>query len=513
MPNRRVEMRRVREILRLKYELGLADRRISDSLGVARSTVADHLGRARMAGIGWPLPAEMDDEGLERLLFPPPPPSSVQRPQPDLPLIHTELRRKGVTLQLLWQEYKAVHPDGYQYTRFCDLYREWSGRLDLPMRFDHKAGERTFVDYAGQTVPIIDRMTGEVREAEIFVAVLGASSYTFAEAAWTQSLPDWIGSHVRAFEFFGGVTEIVTPDNPKSCVTKPCRYEPGLNPTYQDMASHYNVAVIPARVRKPRDKAKVELGVLLVERWILARLRNRTFFSLTELNEAIGELLEYLNDRPFKKLPGTRRRLYEELDKPALKPLPLAPFEYAEWNRPGVNIDYHVEIDGHYYSVPYRLVKERVDARVTSATVEIFYKGKRVASHARSLRKGKHTTLKEHMPKSHQAYLEWTPSRIIGWAEKTGQNTAALVAAVMEKRPHPEQGFRSCLGIMRLGKEFGGDRLEAACKRALAVNAISYKSVKSILKTGLDKQPLPQERDRQANLIDHPNIRGSDYYH
>ena len=506
-------MRRVREILRLKYELGLADRRISRSLGVARSTVADHITRARMAGIGWPLPADMDDEALEGLLFPPPPSSSIQRPQPDLPLIHTELRRKGVTLQLLWQEYKAVHPDGYQYTRFCDLYREWSGRLDLPMRFDHKAGERTFVDYAGQTVPIVDRMTGEVREAEIFVAVLGASSYTFAEATWTQSLPDWIGSHVRAFEFFEGVTEIVTPDNPKSGVTKPCRYEPDLNPTYQDMATHYNVAIIPARVRKPKDKAKVEAGVLLVERWILARLRNRTFFSLTELNEAIGELLENLNNRPFKKLPGTRRRLYEELDKPALKPLPLNPFEYAEWKRPGVNIDYHVEIDGHYYSVPYRLVKERVDARVTSATVEIFYKGKRVASHARSRRRGKHTTLKEHMPKSHQAYLEWTPSRIVGWAEKTGENTAALVAAVMERRPHPEQGFRSCLGIMKLGKEFGGERLEAACKRALAVNAISYKSVKSILKTGLDRQPLPQERDRQTNLIDHPNIRGSDYYH
>lgn len=506
-------MRRVREILRLKYELGLADRRISGSLGVARSTVADHLARAKMAGIGWPLPPGMDDEALEGLLFPPAPPSSIPRPQPDLSLIHRELRRKGVTLQLLWQEYKALHPEGYQYTRFCDLYREWAGKLDLPMRFDHKAGEKTFVDYAGQTVPVVDRLTGEIREAEIFVAVLGASSYTFAEATWTQSLPDWIGSHVRAFEYFGGATEIVTPDNPRSGVTRPCRYEPDLNPTYQDFAAHYGIAIIPARVRKPRDKAKVEAGVLLVERWILARLRNRAFFSLTELNEAIAELLEDLNNRPFKKLPGTRRKLYEELDRLALKPLPLNPFEYAEWKRPGVNIDYHVEIDGHYYSVPCRLVRERVDARVTSTTVEIFYKGKRVASHARSHGKGKHTTVKEHMPKSHQAYLEWTPSRIVSWAEKTGENTAALIASVMEKRPHPEQGFRSCLGIMKLGKEFGDERLEAACKRALAVNAISYKSVKSILKTGLDGQPLPEERDRQTNLVDHPNIRGSDYYH
>jgi len=381
MANRRIAMRRVREILRLKYELGLTERGISRSLGIARSTVADHLGRARMAGLDWPLPAGMDDEALERLLFPPPPPSFVQRPQPDLPLIHRELRRKGVTLQLLWQEYKAGHPDGYQYTRFCDLYRKWSGKLDLPMRFDHKAGEKMFVDYAGQTVPVVDRLTGEIREAEIFVAVLGASNYSFAEATWTQSLPDWIGSHVRAFEYFGGVTEIVTPDNPKVGVTRPCRYEPDINPTYQDLASHYGVAIIPARVGKPKDKAKVEAGVLLVERWILARLRNHTFFSLAELNEAIGELLEDLNDRPFRKLPGTRRRLYEELDRPALKPLPSSPFEYAEWVRPGVNIDYHVEIDGHYYSVPYRLVKERVDARITATTVEVFHKGKRVATH------------------------------------------------------------------------------------------------------------------------------------
>ena len=513
MPNRRLTMRKVRDILRLKYENRLTNRQIARSLSAARSTVADHLTRARMAGIEWPLPDGLDDEALERLLFPPPQPNSVERPPPDLPLIHNELRRKGVTLQLLWQEYKAQDPNGYQYTRFCDLYRGWSGKLDLPMRFDHKAGEKAFVDYAGHTVPIVNRLTGESHEAQIFVAVLGASSYTFAEATWTQSLPDWIGSHVRAFEYFGGTPEVAVPDNLKSSVTRACRYEPDINPTYQEMASHYGVAVIPARVRKPKDKAKVEAGVQLVERWILARLRNRTFFSLAELNEAIGHLLEDLNNRPFKKLPGSSRRsMFEELDKPALKPLPANRYEYAEWVTAKVNIDYHVEVAGHYYSVPYRLVRERVEARLTSSTVEIFRKGKRVASHIKSRQKGKHTTVKEHMPRSHQAYLEWTPSRIVGWAEKTGPATAALAAAIMEGRAHPQQGFRSCLGVMRLGKEYGPQRLEAACVRALAVNAISYRSVRSILQTCLDKQPLPGKQEPQTGIDDHPNIRGSDYY-
>ena len=511
MPNRRLTMRKVRDILRLKYENRLTNRQIARSLSAARSTVADHLTRARMAGIEWPLPDGLDDEALERLLFPPPQPNSVERPPPDLPLIHNELRRKGVTLQLLWQEYKAQDPNGYQYTRFCDLYRGWSGKLDLPMRFDHKAGEKAFVDYAGHTVPIENRLTGESHEAQIFVAVLGASSYTFAEATLTQSLPDWIGSHVRAFEYFGGTPEVAVPDNLKSSVTKACRYEPDINPTYQEMESHYGVAVIPARVRKPKDKAKVEAGVQLVERWILARLRNRTFFSLAELNEAIGHLLEDLNNRPFKKLPGSRRSMFEELDKPALKPLPLNRYEYAEWKKARVNIDYHVEVDGHYYSVPYRLAREEVEVRKTSAIIEMFCKGNRAASHIRSHRKGGHTTANEHMPKSHQRFREWTPSRIVGWAEKTGPATAELAAAIMEGRPHPEQGFRSCLGVMRLGREYGGERLEAACRRAVEIKAFSYASVKSILKSGLDRGAAI-ETTAEPEPMDHPNIRGSGYY-
>jgi len=506
-------MRKVREALRLKFSCGLSVSGIARSLCVARSTVSEYLSRANSAGISWPLSNDLNDDALERLLFPLPlsVPSS-KRPLPDFSDIHEELKRKGVTLLLLWQEYKAKHPDGYQYTRFCNLYRKWKGHLDLPMRFNHKAGEKMFVDYCGQTLPVVNRKTGEVREAQIFVAVLGASSYTFAEATWTQSLPDWTGSHVRAFENFGGVTEIIVPDNLASGVSKACRYEPDINPTYQDLAMHYGTAVIPARVRKPRDKAKVESGVLLVERWILAKLRHRTFFSLAESNEAIGELREALNNRPFKKLPGSRRSLFEKLDKPALKPLPPSPYQYAEWKKAKVNIDCHVEVLDHYYSVPYRLVRQTVDIRTTSATIEIYHKGKRQASHMRNRFKGRHTTTKAHMPKSHQRYLEWTPSRILIWAKKTGEATADLLAEIMARRPHPEQGFRSCLGIMRLGKAYGDERLEAACERALVINAFSYKSVQSILKTGLDQQPLP-EQPKQQDPIDHQNIRGSHYYH
>lgn len=511
MPNRSLSMRKIRDILRLKHKNKLANRQIAKSLSIPKSTVADHLTRAKMAGLEWPLPNDMDDTMLERFLFPPPPSVSAHRPMPDFANVHQELKRKGVTLLLLWQEHKSQNPDGYQYTRFCDLYREWKGKLNLSMRQVHIAGEKMFVDYCGLTVEVVDRTSGEARDAQVFVAVLGASNYAYAEATWTQSLPNWIGSHVRAFKYFGGAPQVVVPDNLKSGITKPCRYEPDTNPTYHDMAQHYGVAVIPARVRKPKDKAKVEAGVQLVERWILARLRNRTFFCLAQLNEAIGELLEQLNNRPFQKLPGSRRSAFERIDKPELKPLPSQPYEYAEWKRPKVNIDYHVEVDGHYYSAPYRLVREKVDVRITATVVEIFRKGSRVASHARSHRKGKHTTVKDHMPQSHQQYLEWTPSRIIDWAKKTGPQTAMLIAEIMESRPHPQQGFRSCLGVMRLSGEYGPARMEAACKRALDIKSATYKSVKSILQTGLDKQPLPEKK--KTALIDHSNIRGSDYYH
>jgi transposase len=506
-------MRRIKEVLRLHHESGLGQRQIGRSLGISHATVREYLRRAAESGISWPLPDTLSDTQLEHRLFPPPIMIPAgERPLPDWSSQYKELKRKGVTLFLLWQEYKAIYPEGYQYSRFCDLYRAWASKVDVSMRQTHKAGEKMFVDYAGQTLPVTNPKTGEIRQAQVFVATLGASSYTYAEATWTQTLPDWIGSHTRAFAFFGGVTEILVPDNLKSGVTTPCRYEPGINRTYMDLAAHYGTAIIPARVRKPKDKAKVESGVQVAERWILASLRNRTFFSLGEANVSIAELLTQLNDRPFQKLPGSRREMFETLEKSTLKQLPAQPYTYAEWEKAKVHIDYHVEVDGHYYSVPYQLIKQRLHVRVTAHTVECFLKGQRVASHRRSTHKGKHTTVTEHMPKAHQQYAEWTPQRLVRWAASHGPNTSGLVEAIMRKRVHPQQGFRSALGLMRLGKQYGPQRLENACERALATGAISYKSVASILKENLDKQPV-QKAQESAEPIEHGNIRGAGYYH
>jgi transposase len=504
-------MRKIREVLRLKHEFGLSNRDIAKSCSIGRTTVSDYLSRVSAAGLGWPLPPGVDDAAVERFLFPPSPPPGLKRPLPDWSEIHLELRRKGVTLMLLWEEYKSVYPEGYQYSQFCELYRRWRGLLKLWMRHDHRAGEKLFVDYAGQTVEVINPKTGEITDAQIFVAVLGASSYTFSEATWTQSLPDWISSHERAFSFFGGVPELLIPDNLKSGVNKACRYEPDLNPTYQDMAKHFGTAVIPARVRKPRDKAKVENGVQVVERWILARLRKRTFFNLDELNRAIKGLLEELNNRSMQKLKRSRKELFEKLDRPALRPLPPFPFPYAEWKKARVNIDYHIELDRHYYSVPHQLAGKQLDVRYSARTVEIFHKGKRVASHRRSFKKGCHSTTPEHMPRSHREYLKWTPQRLLGWAAKTGPACEGLARAIMNSRTHPQQGFRSVLGIMNLAKTFGDERLEAACQKALNIKAKSYTSVKSILKNGLDQKQAKQ--GSQPSLpIQHQNIRGKNYY-
>ena len=506
-------MRKIKEVLRLKWTQDLSNRQIAKSCGIGRPTVSEYLRRAEEAGLSWPLPSGLDEVALERRLFPPPPnlPAPI-RGLPDWPRIHQELKRKGVTLFLLWQEYREAHPQGYQYSWFCEHYRAWQGKLDVVMRQVHRAGEKLFVDYAGHTVPVTDPVTGELREAQIFVAVLGASSYTYAEATWTQGLQDWVGSHMRSFAFLGGVPELVVPDNLRSGITKAHRYEPDINPTYQDMAEHYGVAVLPARVRRPKDKAKAEAGVLLVERWILAALRNRLFFSLAELNAAIRELLEKLNARSFKKLPGSRREHFETLDKPALRPLPAAPYVYAEWKKARVHIDYHVEVDRHYYSVPHALIKKQLEIRITQNTIECFHRGNRIASHRRSFQKGRHTTVTAHMPEAHRQAGEWTPERLSNWAAKTGPATEKLIMAVLTSRKHPQQAYRSCLGILRLGKAYGDDRLEAACQRALTLGSHSYKSIESILKHGLDKKPLAEQTE-PVLPEDHDNIRGPSYYH
>lgn len=511
MAAERVSMRKTKEILRLYFGMRLRKRQVARSCNSSHSTVADYVRRAEAAGIGWPLPEGLDEATLEAKLF-----SGktiivpLEKPLPQWTDIHKELKRKGVTLQLLWIEYKQQYPDGYQYSRFCELYQRWAETLDLSLRQEYRAGEKLFVDFAGKGIEVINPLTGEIKEAEIFVAVLGASNYTYAEAMESQDMPSWINAHIHAFEYFDGVARITIPDNLKSGVSKACRYEPDLSPTYQDMAEHYGTAVIPARVAKPKDKAKVEAGVLLVTRWITAALRHHTFFSIREVNDKVRELLERLNTRKFKKLDSTRRELFETIDKPSLLPLPQTRYQYAEWKKARVHIDYHIEVDGHFYSVPYQLVRKEVEARLTAQTVEVLYKGNRIATHRRSYEKGRFTTVPEHRPEKHKKYYEWTPSRIIQWAEKTGPETAAVVEQILSSRAHPEQGYRSCLGIFSLAKKYSQERVEAACKRAAAIKAYSYKSVKSILDTGIDQQPLPEEKE--VKPIEHENIRGEGYY-
>jgi len=512
LPQEGLSMRKIKEVLRL-YSLGLAQRQIALSCSIGQSTVSKYLKAADAAGLRWPDAGEWEDARLAAL--PPKQPSAPRRsrrPAPDFDVVHSELQKnKHLTLQLVWEEYRAVHPNGYGYSRFCELYQRWRRKLEVVLRQEHRAGEKLFVDYAGPTIAVQDPATGETREAQLFVSVLGASNYTFAEATWTQGLADWMGSHMRAFEFLGGVPEIVVPDNLKSGVTKTCRYEPGVNITYEEMAGHYGVAVVPARPRKPRDKAKVEAGVLLVERWIVAALRKRTFFALGEVNEAIAELLIRLNERPFRKREGSRKSLFQSLDQPALKALPAERYQYGEWKTARVNIDYHIEFDHHCYSVPYALTRQEVEVRATAATVEIFHRGVRVASHARSQVPYRCTTSNEHRPKSHQKYLEWTPSRLIDWAHTIGPATAEVFDRIMAGKRHPEQGYRSCLGILRLGDQYPKERVEAAARRAVALNACSYQSMKSILKHNLDGL-APEPPSDPKPPLDHPNLRGPEYF-
>lgn len=513
MPAERLSMRKLREVLRLHLALGRPGREIARSCGLSPSTVSGYLGRAKVAKLSWPLSAELDDDAaLTRLLFRDEGHPAPSRPEPDWARIHVELRRKHVTKQLLWEEYKTEQPDGYQYSQFCERYARWEGTLVVSMRQEHRAGEKMFIDFSGDGLDIIDPKTGECVKAKLFLAVLGASSLTYVEPVLSEDLPTWTGCHVRALEFFGGVSEIWVPDNLKSGVKKPDRYEPELNPTYAELARHYEAAIIPARVRKPKDKAKVEQAVLLAERWILAALRNRRFFSLGELREAVKPLLEKLNNRVMRKLKKSRRQLFEELERAALKPLPSRPYEFARWSRPRVHVDYHVEVAEHFYSVPYQLVGKQLDARSTESCVELFQGGRRVTSHVRSNEKGRYTTMNEHMPKAHQAQAEWTPVRLIEWAKKTGPSTAAMVEEILRKRVHPQQGFKACLGILHLNRRYEDARIEAACARALRMRACTYKSVAAILKNNLDRVD-EREQARQGALPLHGNVRGPGYYH
>ena len=517
MPRKRkkeLSMQKVREIFRLAMQCGRSSRDIGKICHISHSTVLDYLKRSKQADLDYEKIRLMNDQILREILKrvgTQDVPLKPIYPMPDWEYVHQELKKKNVTLQLLWEEYKDEHPDGYQSSQFMEYYRRWKKKLRISMRQVHNAGEKMFVDYAGHTIPIRDRVTGKTFNAQIFVAVLGASNYTYAEASLNQDSESWINSHINAYKFFDGGAKVTVPDNLKAGIKKPCLYEPEINRSYQDMATHYGTVIIPARVRKPKDKAKAEVGVQIVERWILASLRNRTFFSLHELNKAIQELLARLNRKQFQKLEGCRLSVFEKIDHPALLPLPQEPYELSSWKRVIVNIDYHIDVNGHYYSVPHELRNgSPLDVRCTRKIIEIFQNNKRIASHLRDDNTGRHSTIKEHMPKSHQRYLDWSPSRIIKWAGTSGQHVADLVQLIMESRCYPEQGYRACMGIIRLGKRYNDQRLEAACRRAIVIGGHSYRSVRSILEKGLDQQPLPASL--KSKNITHDNIRGENYF-
>lgn len=521
MAAERIPMRKVLDILRLAYEGGRSQREIAVSLALSQSTVSLCLSRFRASGLPWPVPADCDEGMLDRRLFARSPlPEPESRPLPEWATVHRELKRKGVTLQLLWVEYQLGHEGTptrahcYQYTQFCARYHAWASRLDPVLRQEHKAGERSFVDYAGPTMEVLDLETGAVREAQIFVGALGASHLLFAEATWTQQLPDWIASHVRMVEYYGGATALTVPDNLRAGVTHACFYEPEVNATYQDFATHYGTAILPTRVAKPRDKAKAEGGVLIIEREVMAPLRDHRFTSLAQLNAAIAERLEVVNTRPFQLLAGSRRSVFEALERATLRPLPLERYEFAEWRTATVHIDYHVAVERHFYSVPHALLKAKVRVRLTATMVEILHQGTRVAAHPRRVgpsSHGRYTTDPAHRPKSHQAHLEWSPARLIRWGDDVGPAVATVVAHILEHKPHPEQGYRSCLGLLALAKRYTPARLEAACARANGTGTRTYQSVKSILIAGLDRHPIEPPLTLQLPA-QHEHVRGAAYY-
>ena len=510
-------MRKIKDILRLHYESGMSNRGIAQALNIGYGTVADYLKRAKQAKLTWPLPADMQERDLGRLLFPSQNTTGQRRfSEPDFLNVHQELKSPKLTRQLLWQEYREQHPDdGYSYAQFCHRYQQWLGCQQRSMRQIHRAGEKLFIDYCGPTMSIVNPDTGEIKTAQIFVAVLGASNYTFACANWSQKLQDWLEAHVKAFDFFGGVPELLIPDNLRSAVSKTHRYEPEINPSYLQLAAHYQTVIVPARPYKPKDKSKAEVAVLIVERWIMARLRHQTFFTLASLNQAISILLDDLNRRPFKKLPGTRLSQFEQLDKPVLKPLPADKYQYVHIKQARVHIDYHIEYDKYYYSVPHSLVKQVVEVQASSAAVAIYHQGQRVASHARSYRHGSHSTLAEHMPQSHRVMSEWSPGRFLNWAGDIGSETREVVNKLLQEKRHQEQSYRRILALLSNAKKYGRERLNNACARALLINSPTRSSVESILKKGLDQVSLETPDNavqEELCLDDHENVRGEDYY-
>ena len=523
MSQGRLSMKKLREVLRLHFECKLTNRKIAKALSLSPTTVGSYLLAAEIAELQWQEVSSLNDAELivriephcQQLSR-----SSKRRKLIEFIDIHNQLKKKGVTRELLHQEYQRScgSAKAISYTEFCRQYRQFKKTLKPSMRQTHTAGEKIFVDYAGPTIDIYNQETGAAQQAMIFVGVLGASNFTYAEATFTRSLPDWIGSHVRMFEYFGGVSEMIIPDNEKSAVNKACHYDPDLNPNYVALAAHYNTVVIPTRPYHPKDKAKVEVAVQVVERWILARLRHHKFFTLGELNEAIAKLLEELNNRPFKKLPGSRRSHFESYEKSALKPLPKHRYEFVLIKKAQVNLDYHVEIDEHYYSVPHQYIGKTVEYHLSQKIVSLFHNDQRIAIHKRSEVKGGSTTTTEHMPQAHKRHHEWVPSHFAEWAKKIGGSAATVADYFIKNKPHPECCYRIHLGLMNLEKKYGSSRLEEACKYALIQKIASFTSIKSILQTQVDKAPLAAVNDNSnqseqtSTSCQHNNLRGAAYY-
>ena len=503
-------MRSIREVARLHFEFGLNQSDIARSVKIGRTTVQEMLQRFRKAGLSWPLPSDLSDSRLEEMLYPLE--GETQVPEPDWGYVHRELRRRAVTRRLLWQEYREEQPEGLGYTQFCTHYRDVTHHLEVTMRQVHPAGERMFVDYAGMIVPIVDPQSGEIHEAQVFVATLAASGYTYIEATWTQGEEDFINAHVRALAFFDGVPKVWTPDNLKTGVKEADYYEPELNVAYLELARHYGAAIIPARVRRPKDKAKCERSVLLVEEGVLAPLRNRQFLSLGQANAAMRSLLDTLNHRNFQRLEESRYSLYLAIDKPALRPLPDSAYEFAHWRKARVNIDYHIEVDRHYYSVPFVHAHKEVDVRVSERTVEIFLKGERIASHRRLHGADRYATLEEHMPSAHRRYKNRKPSQLVEEAQEIGLSTAALAEAILQAKAHPEQGYRTLLGILRLGKRYPQERIEAAAQLCLNMRIYSSKGLQLILRNGTDRLQAQGRETPDAGVGEHEHLRGAGYY-
>jgi len=518
MSNKRITMRQLRELLRLRYEGNLSIRQISGSTKISVGKIQSVLKRFENLDISWPLPSNLDDHSLALKFYPSSDPRcSKNKVEPNWPQIHQDLKAKTVTRQLLWEEYSEQYPNRcYSYSQFCERYQQWRKKQKRSLRQMHKAGEKLFVDYCGPTMAVVNRYTGEIQQAQIFVAVLGASNYTFCEATWSQGLRDWLGSHVRAFEFFGGLVEIVIPDNLRSSTSKACRYDPELNQSYQQLASHYQIAIIPARPYKPKDKSKAEVGVQIVERWIMGRLRHQTFFSLSELNQAIKVLLVELNQKPFKKLPGCRQSAFELLDKPVLKPLPLHPYEYTEFKNPTVYIDYHIEFDSHFYSVPHELVGEQVQLQATDQAISIYFKSQLITSHVRQYRSGM-STLPGHMPVNHEKHMKWTPGRLMNWASGVGSQVLLWVQNRLQEKEHPEQAYRVCLGLLNLTRKYPHERINNACHLANQRSLDRLKHISEILKNNRDQLEIGEqqtpEQDWDKLPQNHENIRGPQQFH